>query len=109
MRLWTDKLLEVVRSVFPIAFLVLVVVLPVVPLNGTQFLRFFLGTLLIVVGRTVFLVGVELGVTPAGSRLGEAIIRRNRVWIVVGAGLLLGFLVSVAEPDLHILADQSSK
>jgi hypothetical protein len=62
--------------------------------------------LLIVVGMTVFLVGVDLGVTPAGSRLGEAIIRRNRAWIVVGAGLLLGFLVSVAEPDLHILADQ---
>ncbi|NLN44986.1 MAG: DUF1538 domain-containing protein [Clostridiaceae bacterium] len=106
MRLWTDKLLEVVRSVFPIAFLVLVVGLTVVPLDGTQFFRFFLGTLLIVVGMTVFLVGVDLGVTPAGSRLGEAIIRRNRAWIVVGAGLLLGFLVSVAEPDLHILADQ---
>ncbi len=40
MRLWTDKLLEVVRSVFPIAFLVLVVGLTVVPLNGHSFSAF---------------------------------------------------------------------
>lgn len=106
MRLWVEKFAEVARSVLPIAFLVVILGLTFVPLDGTQFLRFFLGTFLIILGMTVFLIGVDLGISPSGARLGDAIIRRNRLWIVVGAGLLLGFLVSVAEPDLHILANQ---
>ncbi|RKI98048.1 DUF1538 domain-containing protein, partial [Butyricicoccus sp. 1XD8-22] len=38
--------------------------------------------------------------------MGKAIAKSNKLWIVAIAGLLLGFFISIAEPDLHILAGQ---
>lgn len=71
-----------------------------------QLIRFLIGATLIILGLTIFLIGVDIGITPIGNRMGSAIVKTNRIWIVVVAGLLLGFFISVAEPDLHILAEQ---
>jgi len=72
------------------------------------FIRFLIGTVLIVIGLTIFLVGVDVGITPIGNTMGSAIAKSNKLWIVIAAGLLLGFIISIAEPDLHILAGQVS-
>lgn len=69
-------------------------------------LRFLLGALLIVFGLTIFLFGVDLGIAPIGNLMGTHITKSNKVWIVIVSGLLLGFFISVAEPDLHIIAGQ---
>lgn len=106
MRAWADKFREVLLSVLPIVLLVLALGVFVVPLEPIRILRFVLGAFCLMAGLTVFLMGVDLGISPLGSRLGEAVIRWNRVWVVAIAGLLLGFLVSIAEPDLHILGNQ---
>ena len=38
--------------------------------------------------------------------MGSSIVKSNKIWIVAICGLLLGFFISIAEPDLHILASQ---
>lgn len=106
MKIWTDKLKEVVMSIFPITALVTILNFTLLPLETGQFIRFLLGSLLIMTGLTVFLVGVDRSITMFGNQMGEVIIRGNKLWIVAVSGLLLGFFISVAEPDLHILADQ---
>jgi len=68
--------------------------------------RFLLGAFLIIIGLTIFLFGVEIGITPIGNLMGNALTRSNKVWFVGLAGLILGFFISIAEPDLHILAGQ---
>ena len=95
-------------SVLPIALLVVLLNLSVVRLESLQLARFLVGVLFIIFGLTVFLVGVDHSISPFGSRMGEVIVRKNKLWIVAVAGLLLGFFISVAEPDLHILANQVS-
>jgi hypothetical protein len=106
LRLWIEKLKEVVTSVFPISLLVILLHFTLTPLGSDLFIRFIAGVVFFILGLTVFLVGVEQGVTPFGQLMGGVIIRRNKLWIVVAAGLFLGFFISVAEPDLHILANQ---
>ncbi len=69
-------------------------------------IRFLIGAALIVIGLTIFLFGADVGITPIGIAMGGAIARANRIWIVVAAGLVLGFFISAAEPDLYILAGQ---
>jgi len=106
LRLWTGKFKEVVTSVLPITLIVVILSLTMVRLETDDLIRFILGALFITAGLTIFLVGIDLGVSPLGNRLGDEIVRRNRLWIVIAAGLVLGFFISVAEPDLHILANQ---
>lgn len=102
----TEKFVEVVRSVLPIALLVLLLHLTVAPLETDVFIRFIIGTLFVVIGLTIFLVGVDISISPIGEYLGKGIAGSNKVWIVVLGGLLLGFFISIAEPSLTVLSNQ---
>jgi hypothetical protein len=101
-----DKFKEVLYSILPITVIVLILNFTFVPLGTTMLVRFLLGALLITIGLTIFLMGVDLGITPVGKLMGASLAKSNKVMILVFAGLLLGFVVSIAEPDLHILAGQ---
>lgn len=101
-----EKLREALLSVLPITVIVVLLHFTFVPLEPMVLARFLLGGLCIVIGLAVLLVGVDIGITPIGSLMGSHIVKSRKLWIVGIAGLLLGFFISVAEPDLHILAGQ---
>jgi hypothetical protein len=101
-----QKVKEAMFSVVPIVLLVLLLSFTVSPLEAGQLIRFLIGALLIILGLSVFLMGVELGIDQIGRNMGAVIARSNKVWVVIIAGILLGFFISVAEPDLQILAGQ---
>ncbi len=102
----TQKLKEVCFSVLPVVLIVLILHLFVTPIENIKFYRFLIGAALIIIGLSVFLLGIDICISPIGSLFGHIMTKTNRVWIIVVGGLILGFLISVAEPDLHILADQ---
>lgn len=102
----TEKFREVLMSVLPIIVIVTLLHLTLTPLEGMIYLRFLIGAASVIVGLTIFLAGTDLGITPIGENLGKGIASSNKLWVVIGAGLFLGFFISIAEPDLHILADQ---
>ncbi|HHV99512.1 MAG TPA: DUF1538 domain-containing protein [Clostridiaceae bacterium] len=106
MNVLTDKLKEVMLAVLPITILVLILNFTITPLEGYLLARFLIGALLIILGLSIFLFGVDIGVTPVGTLMGSSIAKTNKMWIVIVAGLILGFFISIAEPDLHILAGQ---
>ena len=106
MQVVATKLKEVLISVLPVTIIVLLLHFTVAPLDLQILLRFIVGVVCLIVGLTIFLLGVDHGITPIGNHIGEALTRSNRLWIVIFAGMILGFFISIAEPDLHILADQ---
>ncbi|CUX27585.1 DUF1538 domain-containing protein [Clostridium sp. C105KSO13] len=101
-----SKLKEVLFSVLPITAIVIILNFTLTPIDKPVMLRFLVGAFLIIIGLTIFLLGVDTGITPIGNTMGTGMIKPNKVIIVVIAGLLLGFFISIAEPDLHILAGQ---
>lgn len=106
MQVLYSKLKEVIMSVLPIAAIVLLLNFTIIPLERGQLISFGIGSLLIVVGLTIFLFGVDIGISPIGRYIGAAVVKKNSLIVLVLSGLILGFLISVAEPDLHILAGQ---
>ncbi len=102
----SSKLREVLSAVLPITIIVMILNFTLAPLATPLLIRFLLGAFLIVIGLTFFLFGVDIGITPIGNILGSTIVKKNKIWIVAVAGLFLGFIISIAEPDLHILASQ---
>ncbi|MBW8382501.1 MAG: DUF1538 domain-containing protein, partial [Youngiibacter sp.] len=101
-----SKFTEVTYSVLPVTLIVIILNFTLVPLGTTIFIRFLIGAALIILGLGIFLLGVDIGVTPIGNLMGMAITKSGKLVVVVLSGLGLGFLISVAEPDLHILAAQ---
>ncbi len=106
LHLITLKLREVLYAVLPITTIVLILNFTLTPLETPLIIRFLIGAFLIITGLTFFLLGVDNGITPIGNLLGSVIVKTNKIWIVAFSGLILGFFISIAEPDLHILAGQ---
>ncbi|MFC4401576.1 DUF1538 domain-containing protein [Gracilibacillus xinjiangensis] len=98
--------MEVILAVMPITIIVLIVNFALTSLDISLILRFLIGAVFIIFGLAVFLLGVDIGITPIGKHMGKAIAKTNRLTVVIIAGLFLGFFISIAEPDLHILAGQ---
>lgn len=106
MGLLNEKIKEVLQSLVPVTIFVLILHFSIAPLTSLQLGQFLLGSFLLLIGLSVFLVGVDLGATPIGVHSGQAIVRSGKMFILLIGGVVLGFLISIAEPDLHILATQ---
>lgn len=102
----TDKLKEVLMSVLPITFIVLILHFTISPLETDMLYAFLFGSALVIIGLTVFLFGIDQGLEPIGHGVGDTITHLNSYAVIITVSLILGFFVSYAEPDLHILAKQ---
>lgn len=102
-----EKLKEAATSVIPVMGVVWLLHFTAAPL-GDDMGRFFAGGVLLILGLAVFLLGAELGVVPVGSRAGSALTSRRNLPLLLGAGFVIGFFITVAEPDVHVLAQQVS-
>jgi hypothetical protein len=101
-----EKFKEVLFSVVPITALVIVINLFAGVLAPIQLAHFLIGAAFIVIGLAIFLLGVDIGISPLAGHIGSSISKRNSVVLVIIVGFVLGFFISIAEPDLQILASQ---
>lgn len=106
MNVLVEKIKEVLFAVLPITVIVLVLNFTITPLETHLLFRFLFGAVFIILGLSIFLFGVDIGVTPIGTLIGTSLAKSNKVWVVGIVSLILGFFISIAEPDLHILAGQ---
>ena len=104
MSVLVSKLKEVVLSVLPITVIVLILHFTMAPIPNDSLFRFLFGAVFILVGLAIFLFGVDLGISTLGNHIGVTLSKANKVWVVVIIGLVLGFFISIAEPDLEILS-----
>jgi hypothetical protein len=101
-----SKFKEVLISVLPITVLVLILNFTITPMDTTVIIRFIIGSFVVMMGLTIFLLGVDIGITPLGELTGVSLAKSNKLWIVLIGGLILGFFISIAEPGLMVLAQQ---
>ena len=101
-----EKLLEALQAVLPIAAIVLVLCFSIAPVSPSILLCFLLGAVLIIVGIMFFTLGAEMSMSPMGERVGAMLTRSKKLWLIIGVGFLLGFLITISEPDLQVLANQ---
>lgn len=106
LNVFTEKLKEVLLSVVPIVVIVLILNFTLTPLETPLMIRFILGSIFIILGLSLFLIGVDIGIAPLANLIGSTIAKVNKLWIVIVAGLILGFFICVAEPDLIVFAKQ---
>lgn len=106
LNVFTEKLKEVLLSVIPIIIIVMLLNFTLTPLETPLLLRFGIGSIFIILGLAVFLIGVEIGITPLSNLIGSSIAKINKLWVVIIAGLILGFFICIAEPDLLVFSNQ---
>lgn len=101
-----SKLKEVLLSVLPIIILVTILNFTISPIGTQLLIRFIIGSVFVVLGLALFLIGVDIGITPFGNIAGTTIAKSNKFWVVLILGLLLGFFIAIAEPGLLVFSNQ---
>ncbi len=101
-----EKSGEALKAVLPVMGIVLFLCFTVAPMPSGILLEFLVGAVFLIVGMMFFTLGAELSMTPMGERIGGSMARSRNIWIIIFFGFLLGFVVTISEPDLQVLADQ---
>jgi len=106
--LWS-KIREALVSALPITLIVYVMaLLPWFDFSGTELITFTVSAVLLVLGIGLFNLGADLAMTPMGSHVGSGLSKQRKLWLLLAVCFVLGMLITIAEPDLQVLADQVS-
>jgi hypothetical protein len=104
-----EKIKESAISVAPIMLLVLILNFTLAPLPEGQLGQFLFGGLLIILGLSIFLVGADIGMVPFGQKVGSALTHRRNLPLILIVSFAIGFAVTIAEPDVQVLATQVTR
>ncbi|MBP7411526.1 DUF1538 domain-containing protein [Methanoculleus sp. 10] len=99
-----ESISEVLRAVLPIILVIVILDLGVLGVPPSALLHFLLGSGMVVLGIALFLSGVKAGLLPVGEAIGSELPARGSLALVVLGAFLFGFLATVAEPDVRVLA-----
>ena len=101
-----DKIVESLTSVLPIALIITILAATVAPLDTGTFVLFLGGVVLLILGMGMFTLGADMSMLVIGENIGTAMTKSRKIWLIALLSFVIGIIVTVAEPDLQILAGQ---
>ena len=101
-----EKTLESLAAVLPITLIVLVLSVLLVPVELGTMCMFLTGSVLLVFGMGLFQMGSEMSMSPLGEGVGAHTAKAKNLTIVLMIAFFMGLIVTIAEPDLQVLAQQ---
>ena len=101
-----EKLEEAFKAVLPVVGIVLLLCFSVAPVPPGIVMEFLVGAVFLIVGMMFFTLGAELSMTPMGEQVGRSMTKSRKLWVMVVLGFILGFVITISEPDLQVLAGQ---
>lgn len=103
------KIREALLSALPVTVVVYLLSLtPILDLTAVELITFTVGAVLLVLGIGLFSLGADIAMTPMGTQVGSGLSRQRKLGLLCGVCFLLGMLITIAEPDLQVLANQVS-
>ena len=101
------KIKEALVSVLPVAAIVCLLNLtPLVHFTGLEIGVFLVSAVFLILGIGLFSMGADMAMTPMGEYTGAGLTKSKKLLLLVSVCFLMGLLITVAEPDLTVLAGQ---
>ena len=101
------KLTESLTSVLPVVSIVFLLNLtPLVDFSATEISAFLISAVFLIIGIALFNLGADLAMTPIGDHIGSGLSKLKSITIILSVCFAMGILITIAEPDLTVLAEQ---
>lgn len=100
------KFNEAALGVLPITIIVLILNLVIDPMSLTEFVAFLIGAALLVIGLTLYNLGSGSSIEFMGGLIGAEVTKSKRLAFILAMCGTIGVIVTIAEPDLAVLAEQ---
>ncbi|MDR1948271.1 MAG: DUF1538 domain-containing protein, partial [Spirochaetaceae bacterium] len=101
-----EKIMEAFSSVLPITVIVLIASVVLVPMPAGTILMFLVGAALLIIGMGFFTLGADMAMMPMGEGIGIQLTKTSNLLLVLFVSFVMGLIVTIAEPDLQVLARQ---
>ena len=106
-KVFLEKLKESTMSVLPVALIVLILSFtPLAKLSGKEQLVFAICAVLLILGISLFSLGVDFSMSDMGEQVGSSLVKTKKILIILLVAFIMGLLITIAEPDLSVLAGQ---
>lgn len=103
--LMKEKMRESVASVLPITLIVTILCIFIVPVSPGLMLSFLIGAVMIIVGMGLFTIGSDISMSQIGNHIGSKMTKSRKLWLILLLSFILGIAITIAEPDLTVLAN----
>ena len=101
------KIKESLVSVLPVVAIVFLLNLtPIINFSTSEIITFLICSLFLIIGIGLFNLGADLAMTPMGEHIGAGLTKLKSLALLLSVCFAMGILITVAEPDLSVLADQ---
>ena len=105
-QLWI-KIKEALISVLPVTLIVIILnFTPLVNFSSKEIIVFASSAVLLILGIGLFNLGADIAMTPMGEHVGSGLTKSKNIILLVSVCFMLGLLITIAEPDLTVLAHQ---
>lgn len=106
-KLLLNKIIEALISVLPVTLIVIILnFTPLINLELKEIIAFSISAIFLILGIGLFTMGADLAMTPMGEHVGSGLTKSRNLKLLILICFALGFLITVAEPDLTVLANQ---
>jgi hypothetical protein len=103
------KIKEALVSVLPVVAIVFFLNLtPIISFNTSEIVTFLICSFFLILGIGLFNLGADLAMTPMGEHIGGGLTKLKSLVLLLSVCFAMGILITVAEPDLSVLAGQVS-
>ena len=99
-----EKLKEATASVLPISLIVMAISFVLVPVDAGLMLSFVIATAMLILGMGLFTLGADMSMSRIGNYMGSKLTKSRKLPLILTVSFALGVAITVAEPDLQVLA-----
>ena len=97
---------EVIVAILPMTVLIVILTFIFAPLPAEDLATFIIGAAIMMIGMTLFLFGAEYSMLRVGELVGEYMIKRRSLALMISLGFSIGIGITIAEPSVQVLAQQ---
>ena len=106
-KLFYEQFSSSIKAILPITLIVLLISVIFINSGLPNLLpSFFIGVVLLVIGMCLFNIGADISMIEIGSKIGNNLTKKRKVWFILLMSFVIGFIITIAEPDLRVLATQ---
>ncbi len=105
-KIFREKVTESLMAVLPVAAIVLLMSIILVPIDVGNMMIFLVSTVMLVFGMGMFQLGADTAMGPLGEGIGTDISKSKNTFIIILISFIMGLLITIAEPDLQVLSNQ---
>ena len=99
------NIISSINTILPIFLLVLFLSL-FLPISKDIIISFFLSSILLIGGLSLFTFGSDLSMVVIGKKIGKDLVKSKKIWFILIISFIIGIVITIAEPDLFVLTEQ---